>query len=562
MRHIVALRGDPLAGIGERFSPHPGGYKNAADLVGGIKRIADIEVSVSAYPEKHPESATVADDIDMLKAKVDAGANRAITQFFFENSLYLRYLDRVRASGINIPIVPGILPVQNFKQTKSFAARTGASVPDWLARRFEGLDEDPATRKLIAAAVAAEQVLDLVDQGVTDFHFYTMNRADLVYAICHLLGLRPGPQRQRSSSHSSRRNGRNLMTTPSARATNLRELAADRILVLDGAMGTMIQALGLDERGYRGARFDAWNREVRGNNDLLNLSRPGAVHAIHLAYFRAGADIVSTNTFSSTWIAQADYGMGEIAYELNLEGAQLARRAAQAAQDEDGRPRFVAGAIGPTNRTASISPDVLNPGFRAITFDELRNAYTEQARGLIDGGVDVLLIETIFDTLNAKAAIFACTEVMEERGLQLPLMISGTITDRSGRLSRRADARGVLEFGRPRNTAVDRLQLRVRRQADAGARRRTGARRRHAHLRLSQCRTAQRVRPLRREPRDHGGANRRIRRCRHRQHRRRMLRHHARPHPRDRRRGRRQDAARRFRPSRSGSASPVSKHSR
>ena len=196
VRHIVALRGDPLAGIGERFSPHPGGYKNAADLVGGIKRIADIEVSVSAYPEKHPESATVADDIDMLKAKVDAGANRAITQFFFENSLYLRYLDRVRASGINIPIVPGILPVQNFKQTKSFAARTGASVPDWLARRFEGLDEDPATRKLIAAAVAAEQVLDLVDQGVTDFHFYTMNRADLVYAICHLLGLRPGPQRQ------------------------------------------------------------------------------------------------------------------------------------------------------------------------------------------------------------------------------------------------------------------------------------------------------------------------------------------------------------------------------
>ncbi len=196
VRHIVALRGDPLGGIGERFSPHPGGYENAADLVGGIKRIADVEISVSAYPEKHPESAKVAADIEMLKAKVDAGASRAITQYFFENSLYLRYLDRVRASGINIPIVPGILPVQNFKQTKSFAERTGASVPDWLARRFDGLDEDPATRKLIAAAVAAEQVLDLVDQGVTDFHFYTMNRADLVYAICHLLGLRPGQQRQ------------------------------------------------------------------------------------------------------------------------------------------------------------------------------------------------------------------------------------------------------------------------------------------------------------------------------------------------------------------------------
>ena len=191
VRHIVALRGDPPGGIGERFSPHPGGYRNAADLVAGIKRIADLEVSVSAYPEKHPDSADIAADLDMLKAKVDAGANRAITQFFFENDLYFRYLDRVRAAGIDIPIVPGILPVQNFTQTRNFAARAGASVPDWLAARFAGLDDDPATRKLIAAAVAAEQVLGLVDRGVSDFHFYTMNRADLAYAICHLLGLRP-----------------------------------------------------------------------------------------------------------------------------------------------------------------------------------------------------------------------------------------------------------------------------------------------------------------------------------------------------------------------------------
>ena len=194
VRHIVALRGDPPGGLGERYAPHPGGYVNAADLVAGIKRIADIEVSVSAYPEKHPDSATVTADIDMLKAKVDAGATRAITQFFFENSLYFRYLDRVRAAGIDIPIVPGILPVQNFAQTKNFAARAGASVPDWLAARFDGLEDDPATRKLIAAAVAAEQVLDLVDHGVSGFHFYTMNRADLVYAICHLLGLRPGKE--------------------------------------------------------------------------------------------------------------------------------------------------------------------------------------------------------------------------------------------------------------------------------------------------------------------------------------------------------------------------------
>jgi methylenetetrahydrofolate reductase (NADPH) len=196
VRHIVALRGDPPGGVGERYAPHPGGYLHGADLVAGIRRIADIEVSVAAYPEKHPDSPSVEADIDMLKAKVDAGATRAMTQFFFENELYFRYLERVRARGIRIPIVPGILPVQNFKQAKSFASRCGASVPDWLAERFDGLDDDPSTRKLIAAAVAAEQVLDLVDQGVTDFHFYTMNRADLVFAVCHLLGLRPEMKRE------------------------------------------------------------------------------------------------------------------------------------------------------------------------------------------------------------------------------------------------------------------------------------------------------------------------------------------------------------------------------
>ncbi|HMK81208.1 MAG TPA: methionine synthase [Xanthobacteraceae bacterium] len=214
----------------------------------------------------------------------------------------------------------------------------------------------------------------------------------------------------------------------------LRAAADKRILVLDGAMGTMIQEYRLDEAGYRGARFDAWNREVRGNNDLLNLSQPKAVRDIHLAYFRAGADIVSTNTFSSTRIAQADYGMEAIAYELNFEGARLVRAAAITAESEDGRKRFVAGALGPTNRTASISPDVSNPGFRAITFDQLREAYAEQVRGLLDGGADILLIETIFDTLNAKAAIHAILDEIEARGVAVPIMISGTITDLSGRL--------------------------------------------------------------------------------------------------------------------------------
>ncbi|MGO3928574.1 methylenetetrahydrofolate reductase [NAD(P)H] [Rhodopseudomonas pseudopalustris] len=192
VRHIVALRGDPSSGLGGAYTPHPQGYRSSADLVASIKRRhPDIEVTVSAYPEKHPESTGFDADLDMLQAKVDAGATRAITQFFFDNDLYFRYLDRVRARGIDIPIVPGILPVQNFKQASNFATRAGASVPDWLAKQFEGLDDDPDTRKLVAATVAAGQVHKLAKHGVDTFHFYTMNRADLVFAISHLLGLRP-----------------------------------------------------------------------------------------------------------------------------------------------------------------------------------------------------------------------------------------------------------------------------------------------------------------------------------------------------------------------------------
>ncbi|MGD9501044.1 MAG: methylenetetrahydrofolate reductase [NAD(P)H] [Methyloceanibacter sp.] len=191
VRHIVALRGDPPGGAGTRYEPTQGGYVNAADLVKGIKSVAPFEVSVGCYPEKHPESPTVEADIDMLQAKIDAGATTAITQFFFENELFYRYLDRIRARGITIPVVPGIIPIHNFKQVSGFAAKSGTHVPDWLGRRFEGLDDDQETRHLVAAAVAAEQVLDLVDHGINMFHFYTLNRADLVYAICHLLGLRP-----------------------------------------------------------------------------------------------------------------------------------------------------------------------------------------------------------------------------------------------------------------------------------------------------------------------------------------------------------------------------------
>jgi methylenetetrahydrofolate reductase (NADPH) len=192
VRHIVALRGDPTSGLGGTYTPHPQGYSSSADLVASIKRrYSDIDITVSAYPERHPESPSFDADIDMLQAKVDAGATRAITQFFFDNDLYLRYLDKVRARGITIPIVPGILPVQNFKQAANFAKRTGASMPDWLAAKFEGLDDDAETRKLVAATVAAGQVQKLAKRGIDTFHFYTMNRADLVFAISHLLGIRP-----------------------------------------------------------------------------------------------------------------------------------------------------------------------------------------------------------------------------------------------------------------------------------------------------------------------------------------------------------------------------------
>jgi 5-methyltetrahydrofolate--homocysteine methyltransferase len=214
----------------------------------------------------------------------------------------------------------------------------------------------------------------------------------------------------------------------------LEKAAAERILIIDGAMGTMIQRHKLDEAGYRGARFKDWPRDVKGNNDLLVLTQPKIIQDIHEQYLAAGADIIETNTFNAQRISMADYGMEALSYEINVAAAKLARGAADKFTKENpSKPRFVAGAVGPTNRTASISPNVNDPGFRNVSFDELRDAYREQVRGLVEGGSDIILIETIFDTLNAKAAGFATLEVFEEMDLELPIMISGTITDRSGR---------------------------------------------------------------------------------------------------------------------------------
>ena len=221
---------------------------------------------------------------------------------------------------------------------------------------------------------------------------------------------------------------------------NIREILKERILIIDGAMGTMIQRHKLEEEDYRGERFKDWHTDVKGNNDLLSITQPNIIQGIHELYLEAGADIIETNTFSSTTIAQADYDMQALAYELNVASAQCARNAADKyTAFNPAKPRFVAGAIGPLNKTLSLSPDVNNPGFRAVTFDEVAAAYTEQISGLVDGGVDIILVETIFDTLNAKAAIYAIKNYFRknplsgENGTELPIMISGTITDASGR---------------------------------------------------------------------------------------------------------------------------------
>ncbi|WP_299128054.1 homocysteine S-methyltransferase family protein [uncultured Winogradskyella sp.] len=216
--------------------------------------------------------------------------------------------------------------------------------------------------------------------------------------------------------------------------SNIREEIQKRILVLDGAMGTMLQAYNFTEEDFRGERFKDYPSPLKGNNDLLSLTQPKAIAEIHAKYFEAGADIVETNTFSGTTIAMADYNMEDLVYELNYESAKIAKEVADKFTKENPKkPRFVAGSIGPTNRTASLSPDVNRPEYRAVTFEELRIAYKQQVEALIEGGIDMLLVETIFDTLNAKAALFAIEEVKEERQIEIPIMVSGTITDASGR---------------------------------------------------------------------------------------------------------------------------------
>ena len=344
------------------------------------------------------------------------------------------------------------------------------------------------------------------------------------------------------------------------RAKALTDALAQRILVIDGAMGTMVQSYRLDESDYRGEHFaDGFDRrhepdrdanaqpgiDLKGNNDLLTLTRPDIITAIHAAYLDAGADLVETNTFNSTAVSQADYRLEHLVYELNREGARLARAACDAAEAKTpDKPRFVIGVLGPTSRTASISPDVNDPGFRNTSFDELRNTYREAAEGLVDGGADLIMVETIFDTLNAKAALYAIDELFEARGARLPVMISGTITDLSGRtLSGQtaeafyASMRHASPLSIGLNCALGAAELR---QYVDVLRRHRRLLRQHASERGS----AECVRRIRRIARAHGGDRRRVRALRARESGRWLLRHDAGAHQGDRRCGARRRAAR------------------
>ena len=321
--------------------------------------------------------------------------------------------------------MPGIIPIHNFKQCSGFALKSGASVPDWLGRRFEGLENDQETRYLVAAAVGAEQVMGLVDRGITEFHFYTLNRADLVYAICHLLGLRPA---------TGVRHGKGRAMTREERIAALKQAAKERILILDGAMGTMIQRHKLDEADYRGERFKDHAHDLKGNNDLLVLTQPEIISEIHNAYLEAGADIVETNTFNAQAISQGRLWHGSDRLRDERRGGEARARRGRRVDREDAGEAAL--------RRRRHRPD--QPHGVALARREqsrlpqcqLRRAgrgLFEQARGLIEGGVDAILIETIFDTLNAKAAGFAVEQVFDEMGVELPIMLSDTITDLSGR---------------------------------------------------------------------------------------------------------------------------------
>jgi methionine synthase I (cobalamin-dependent) len=465
VRHLVALRGD----LPQGYRPPADGFAYASDLVAGLRTIGNFDISVAAYPEVHPEAVSAGADLENLKRKIDAGASRAITQFFYYPDVYVRFRDRCERAGIGAPIIPGILPITRFPQVLRFAERCGATIPEWLRERFHGLEDDPETRRDRAGAGTGapwSARLPFLHTESRGADLRDLSRFGIARGACAahgirrsscMTGCRHSGTRGRGPASPVRTVSRDPLSRESeggpsraaaapfgivppneaergARIKRLRSLLEQRIVLLDGAMGTMIQQHKLDERGFRGERFRGHGRDLKGNNDLLTLTRPDIVAAIHRTYLEAGADIIETNTFNSSSVSQSDYGMEALVPELNYRAAQLARRTADEFAQARERPAFVAGALGPTTRMTSLSPDVNDPGFRSVSFDELVATYSDAVRALFMGGVDLLLIETVIDTLNAKAAIYAACSVFAEAGVELPIIISGTITDASGRV--------------------------------------------------------------------------------------------------------------------------------
>jgi hypothetical protein len=336
VRHIVALRGD-MGQPGAPFVPHPDGYQNAADLVAGLKRVAPFEISVAAYPESHPDSPSVEADIDNLKRKLDAGATRAISQFFFEPETFFRYRDRLAAAGIDAPVLPGILPVSNFAQTQKFAAACGAEIPAWMAGLFEGLDTTRphalwSRRRLRRNSAASFMRAVCVISTSTRS---TALNCPMRSVICW------GCAQPRADHCPKRLPEMSLIPSalaPSAARKALLEQSTQRILITDGAFGTEIQNYGLSEADYAGNL--GLGHDQKGNNDILALTKPEVPEAIHRAYFAAGADLAETNTFSANRISQADYGAEHLVRDINIESAKLARRVADEFTAKDGRPRL------------------------------------------------------------------------------------------------------------------------------------------------------------------------------------------------------------------------------
>ena len=553
VRHIVALRGDPLAGAGEKYAPHPGGYRNAADLVAGIKRIADIEVSVSAYPEKHPDSPSVAADIDMLKAKVDAGATRAITQFFFENDLYFRYLDRVRAARHRHPDRAGHSAGAEFQDDEDFCRalrRLGAGLARRPLRRPRRRCRNPqADRRRGRRRTGARPGRSRRDRFSLLHHEPRRPRLrDLPPARAAARQAkakhthRRSRQRRKRSVRKSMVDVRVNKTSPTE--TTLRRLAAERILVLDGAMGTMIQAL--QPRRGRLSRRALRRLEPRGARQQRSAqSQPagrGARHPPRLFPRRRRHRLDQHLLLDPHRASRLRHGGDRLRTEPRRRAPRPRRRAHRARRGRQATLRH--------RRHRPDQPHRLDLA-RRFQSELSRGHLRRTARRLHRTGARPARRRRrcAADRDHLRHAQRQGRDLRHRRRARCARHRSaGDDLRHHHRPLRPAavgpDAGSVLECDRACGAAVGRLQLRARRQADARPYRRARPRRRHADLRLSQCRPAQRIRPLRRRPRRHGGADRRIRRRRPHQYRRRLLRHHARSHPRHRPRRRRQDAAR------------------